>query len=101
MLLESKRPVAVEEPHFKVFPEFRGASYLRRYQIFLQKLVRERLYDAVTFLLSPREGLLDGRFTEPDPELSLLNLTTALMGRAMAAHGRASAESRAGDLGPT
>ena len=29
----SKRPVTVHEPHFKVFPEFRGASYLRRYEL--------------------------------------------------------------------
>jgi hypothetical protein len=38
----SNKPVAVKEPHFKVFPEFIEASYLRRYEIFCRKLVLER-----------------------------------------------------------
>lgn len=49
MLLEeapgSMRGVTAQEPHFPVFSEFRGASYARRYEILLTKLVRERLYD--------------------------------------------------------
>src|SRR5664279_5105243 len=49
MLLEdcekSNTPVAVSEPHFRVFPEFRGASYTKRYELLLRKLVREKLYD--------------------------------------------------------
>jgi hypothetical protein len=49
MLLEeapgSITPVGVAEPHFPVFQEFRNASYSRRYELFCQKLVRERLYD--------------------------------------------------------
>ena len=34
----SNRPVSLQEPHFKVFPEFVGAS-LRRYELFCRKLV--------------------------------------------------------------
>jgi len=49
MLLEdaagSSQPVRAQEPHFKVFPEFKDASYAKRYEILLTKLVRERLYD--------------------------------------------------------
>ena len=49
MLLEdcprSTAPVAVRQPHFPVLPEFVDASYSRRYQLVLSKLVRERLYD--------------------------------------------------------
>ena len=56
MLLEqapgSIRPVRAQEPHFKVFPEFKNASYAKRYEILLTKLVRERLYDSACFLLS-------------------------------------------------
>src|SRR5260370_12612070 len=56
MLLEeapaSMRSVRAREPHFKVFPEFKEASYSKRYEILLTKLVRERLYDAACFLLS-------------------------------------------------
>jgi hypothetical protein len=42
----SNRPVSVQQPHFKVFPEFAGASYARRYELFCRKLVLERHYTA-------------------------------------------------------
>jgi hypothetical protein len=42
----SNRPVRIKEPHFKVFPEFVGASYIRRYELFCRKLVLERHYTA-------------------------------------------------------
>jgi hypothetical protein len=41
---ESQRPVRVNEPHFTVFPEFKDASYAKRYELFCRLLVRERLY---------------------------------------------------------
>jgi len=37
----SNRPVKVREPHFKVFPEFVGASYTKRYEILLRDLLPE------------------------------------------------------------
>lgn len=56
MLLEdSKRstsPIKVAEPHFEVFPEFKHTSYAKRYELFCERLVRERLYDAACFLMS-------------------------------------------------
>ncbi len=56
MLLEeapdSIRPVRAQEPHFRVFEEFKSASYAKRYEILLTKLVRERLYDSACFLMS-------------------------------------------------
>jgi hypothetical protein len=59
MLLEeapqSVRPVKAQEPHFKVFPEFKNASYARRYEILLTKLVRERLYDSPAFCFLTRK----------------------------------------------
>jgi hypothetical protein len=88
MLLEdapgSNSPVRVKEPHFKVFPEFRDASYAKRYELLLTKLVRSRLYDAGCFLLSSREGGLRGEYQEPNPELSFHNFVASLMGRAIA-----------------
>lgn len=89
MLLEdceaSRRPIGVEEPHFKVFPEFRDASYVKRYEILLQKLVRDQLYDAAAFLISRKEAASDGLYVEPNAELSFSNLLTTLVGRAVAA----------------
>ncbi len=89
MLLEdcsrSASPVKVSEPHFKVFEEFRGASYRRRYQLLLSKLVRERLYDSACFLLSPPRGGGIGAYSEPDPEFSFLPFTKSLMARVSSA----------------
>ncbi|MBN1917849.1 MAG: PaeR7I family type II restriction endonuclease [Verrucomicrobia bacterium] len=82
MLLEEARrstsPVAVEEPHFPVFKEFRGASYAKRYEILCQKLVRERLYDAACFLLSNEMTGIKGQYTEPSVELSFARFVASL-----------------------
>src|SRR6266496_965533 len=69
MLLEdskrSRSPVKVIEPHFPVFPEFRGASYQDRYAILIEKLLRERLYDGACFLLSSADAFDTGEYSEP------------------------------------
>jgi len=74
MLLEeaagSTSPVSVRAPHFDVFPEFKGASYAKRYELFCLRLVRERLYDGACFLISPRKGGKRGLFQEPCDEIS-------------------------------
>ncbi len=41
---ESRRPVRDSSPHFPVFEEFKGASYLTRYDLLCQRLVQEQLY---------------------------------------------------------
>jgi hypothetical protein len=88
MLLEeapaSMAPVRAREPHFKVFPEFNNASYAKRYEILLTKLVRERLYDAACFLLSDATNGLDGSYREPAPELSFRNFVGSLLAKAIA-----------------
>lgn len=81
---ESIHPVKVAEPHFRVLPEFRDSSYVRRYDLFCQKLMRERLYDAAAFLLSDREKGPQGDYREPQPELSFSRFASALSGAAMA-----------------
>lgn len=35
----SRTPVSATSPHFSVFPEFQGASYLKRYDLLCQRLV--------------------------------------------------------------
>ncbi len=88
MLLEeapgSTRPVAVAEPHFPVFDEFRDASYAKRYEILPTKMVRERLYDAATLILSPSSGARDGAFSEPCRELSFASFAESLLARTIA-----------------
>jgi hypothetical protein len=87
MLLEeapgSLRPVRAQEPHFKVFPEFKQASYAKRYEILLTKLVRERLYDSACFLLSDAKGGLKGRFKEPSSELNFEKFVASLLAKAL------------------
>lgn len=80
---ESLSPVRPKEPHFKVFPEFRDASYAKRYEILLTKLVRERLYDSACFLLSDRTGGAKGMYKEPAPELRFEKFLTSLVGHAL------------------
>ena len=67
---ESRKPVKVTEPHFKVFPEFVGASYAKRYELFCRKLVRECQYNVAAFLMSDKTNGVKGRYTEPADDLS-------------------------------
>jgi hypothetical protein len=87
MILEeaeaSLRPVSVAQPHYKVFPEFIGASYAKRYEILMTKLVRDRHYDSAALLLSSRAEGVRGIYGEPSPELSFGALLNSLMARAM------------------
>lgn len=83
MMLEqaegSMNPVAVREPHFKVFEEFRGASYARRYELFCDRLVKESLYNASCLLLSGREVGLRGEYSEPAVELGFARFVRPLL----------------------
>ncbi len=88
MLLEetlgSTTPVRAREPHFKVFPEFQAASYAKRYEILLTKMVRERLYDSACFLTSDAVNGKKGRYKEPTAELSFENFISSLLAKAIA-----------------
>jgi hypothetical protein len=66
----SVRPVKVKEPHFKVFPEFVGASYMKRYELFCRKLVLERHYTSASFMTSESETGSKGVYQEPADDLS-------------------------------
>lgn len=83
MLLEeapkSLSEVAVRQSHFKVFAEFSGASYAKRYEILMTKLVRERLYDSACLLLSNQTGGESGDYREPSSELSFVRFLRSLI----------------------
>jgi hypothetical protein len=91
MLLEqcpaSTKAVRSWEPYFRVFPEFEGASYMRRYETLLTKLVRERLYDAACFLTSDTKEGAKGAYCEPSLELGFQNFIQSLVARAVAIAG--------------
>lgn len=67
----SNRPVSVQEPHFKVFPEFVGASYMRRYELFCRKIVLERHYTSSAFITSSNVHGPTGLFNTPSEDLSI------------------------------
>ena len=88
MLLEhdaaSTKAVKEKEPHFRVLPEFKDASYARRYEIFCEKAQREGLYDATAFLMSDQRGGLKGEYIEPSDQLTLKTLAAEIYGKAIA-----------------
>ena len=67
----SNRPVSVQEPHFKVFPEFVKASYMKRYEIFCRKLVLERHYTSAAFITSNSQSGLQGDYATPAEDISV------------------------------
>lgn len=94
MLLEdangSTSPVRVAEPHFKIRPEFRDASYeqtrksvsyAKRYELFCRKLVLERLYQSACFIMTDRTGGLQGKYTEPAADLRFNGFVASLIGK--------------------
>ncbi len=86
MLLEdtekSTRSVKVSEPHFQVRKEFRGSSYVRRYEILLHKLVLDGLLDAACLILANPDDARKGAYREPSTDLTFENFARSLIGRA-------------------
>jgi hypothetical protein len=77
----SNRPVKVQEPHFKVFPEFVNASYAKRYELFCRKLVRERHYTSSSFLLSSKTSGIKGEYKEPADDLNFEMFVRSMIGQ--------------------
>jgi len=80
----SKRPVRVDEPHFRIIKSFENTSYVERYKLFCQKLVRERLYDASCLIISEEKEGARGGYIEPDKELNFEYFATSLLAKAIA-----------------
>lgn len=76
----STHAVRVNEPHFKVFPEFVGSSYARRYELFCRKLVLERHYTSAAFLMSGPSTGENGDYVTPAQDLSMERFARALIG---------------------
>lgn len=75
----SRSPVRVSEPHYPVFPEFREASYARRYEELCRRLVREGLYSEAALLLSESRDLDGSRTREPAKDIALRPLLQSLL----------------------
>ena len=67
-------------PHFPLFPEFQGASYLERYNILCRKLTQERLYTTATVMASPRTAAETGDFADLSELTGLKTFVTSFAG---------------------
>ncbi len=76
----SCNPVRDSSPHFPVFEEFKGASYLKRYDLLCQRLVQEQLYTTATVIASERSAVDSGDFKDLSSMTSLKTFVTALAG---------------------
>jgi hypothetical protein len=78
---KSVKPIKPKEPYFPIDEAYRAASYKRRYEVAINRFVRERLYNAACFVTVPRNAA-DGTVNEPVPELTFKNFIAAVNGRA-------------------
>lgn len=61
---KSRKPVKDVSPHFPVFAEYRGASYLRRYDILCQRLVKEKIYSSACVMASSKNDAKSGAYSD-------------------------------------
>lgn len=77
---ESRAPVRDSSPHFPIFDEFKGASYLKRYDLLCQKLVQEQLYTTAAVITSPRSAVETGEFAGMSSMTDLKTFVTSFAG---------------------
>jgi type II restriction enzyme len=77
---ESRNIVRNSSPHFPVFEEFNGASYLKRYDLLCQRLVQEQLYTTAAVIAAERSAVNTGDFTNQSDMTSLKTFITSLAG---------------------
>ena len=76
----SHSPVRDSSPHFPVFEEFKGASYLKRYDLLCQRLMQEQLYTTAAVIAVERSAVNTGDFTSLSDMTSLKAFITSLAG---------------------
>ncbi len=85
---KSRCAVRDASPHFPIFQEFKGASYLLRYDLLCQKLVKEQLYTTAAIITSPRSASETGEFSELSSMTGLRTFVTSLAGHVASASAR-------------
>jgi len=73
---DSTKIVGLKEPHFDVRSEFQDTSYLDRYVIFCQKLMKERHYTSSALIWSTKKA----EFACPADEISTDSFLLSFMG---------------------
>jgi len=75
---KSTSPVKVSQPFYPVMKEFNRTSYLDRYGILCERLIRERLYDNTALLWTSNGKKIT--FGDVKPEISINNFISSLVG---------------------
>ena len=75
----SQSPVRVQEPHFSVFPEFKNASYAIRYQEMCHRLLKEKLYTEVAFVMARTDDVTGSTLRQPVRALAFLPFVQSLL----------------------
>ena len=76
----SRRSVQFRSPHFPAFPAFRGASYLKRYDLLCRRLVREQLYTTAAVISSSKSAADSGEYESQSGMTGLKTFVTSLAG---------------------
>jgi len=96
----SASPIAVPERHFPIRKEFRDVGYgkpsrtggkpmkvsvpyVRRMELFCEKVKQEGLYDASCFLITDHSRGPSGFYREPSEELAFRDFVGSMMGKAL------------------
>jgi len=84
----ARAPVTGRSSHFPLFPEFRRAAYVERYNILCRNLVQEQVYTAVSVIVSPRDAVNSGDYSEMRELTGLKTFVTSLAAHVAAAAAR-------------
>ena len=76
----SLSPIKDKSPHFPIFEEFKGASYLKRYDLLCQKMIQEQLYTTASIIASRKDAVNTGEYSELSAMTSLKTFVTSLAG---------------------
>lgn len=75
MLIEqhkkSTKPVPTSGRHFAVDEEFTDSSYIRRCDVSIRRMVRERCYSAAALIVSNQMDHRTGKYSEPGEDLAI------------------------------
>lgn len=63
-----------------MFPNFVGASYLKRYDLLCQKLAKEQLYSSAAVIATPRTAVADGDYFELSAMTGLRSFVASFAG---------------------
>jgi hypothetical protein len=74
----SRAPIKDISPNFPLVPEYRNASYAKRYDILCTKLIMEGFYTAATVILSPRTAFKSSAYSEMSDGTGLKSFVTTL-----------------------